>query len=272
MKTKISFIAQTDYANCLTEWSKSINDHSEIFESRVICFFPHTFHYSLKHDWDLQSCNEEERKKIKDWITDSEHIIIAEEVGLAGLVNLTVAPTLGAQNNYQVYDYEQGTIQHVRKLLGVDLQNLKAKLYNFHSGSLFRRSYSLFNEFNSEYTKIFYGPDLYRLSKKRENDRVMFCTYRSKFSNKEIIEKIEKKFDSKKMVISHTPSNPSNKGTEIILKTVSKVLEQNKLSDKFDFIYATGKTHDEIMKIKDSSHICIGEFSNKILRFTTSII
>jgi len=262
MKIKISFITDIDYANCLTEWSNCINQHSSVFESKIISFHKHVFDYTLGHDWDLINCTPEQIEEAKKWIMESKHVIIAEEVGAFGTINIKDIASSCRKNNFDFINVEQGMLYKIRANLGIDLIAQKdTKLYCFHSGSLYRTYYSFFNSAANPYYKIFYGPDLYRLGNKRNNDKVAFCTYRSNFSNEEILNLIDQKFEDEKLIISHTPSNIHNKGTEYIKRILEKVMVENNLHDKYDFIFATNRPHNEIIEIKKKSHICIGEFS-----------
>ena len=57
-KRNIIIIDYCDYANVLTEWSRAINEHSDNFQSKVLCTRPHKFSYKLKHNWNMSMLND----------------------------------------------------------------------------------------------------------------------------------------------------------------------------------------------------------------------
>jgi hypothetical protein len=76
---KISFIAENDWANVLTEYSHCLNKHSEDIECKSICFRPHPFNYSIQHDYDLENCSDEILERARKWVDESDVIIFGEE-------------------------------------------------------------------------------------------------------------------------------------------------------------------------------------------------
>lgn len=263
-KRKICFLAHTDFANCLTEWSNSINNYSKIYKSKSICLQPHKFNYNLKHDWDILSLNKEQKKKVLDWILECDHIVLAEEVGVTATSLITapfsISNTVPSSEQYH-------TLHMISSALGVNTNILRkllqGKISIFHSGSIFRASYKVFNAFdNAKFNKVITGADLYRLSNMTEQDTVIYCTYATSFSKKEVYALIDEKYKQEKLLISHTPSKISNKGTLSINKVVSDLLKENKdLNQKYEYRMLTDKEHKEIVALKKKSHICIGEFT-----------
>ena len=80
---KISFLADIDYANVLTEYAHLLNESPDI-ECKSICLKKHIFDYDLQHDYDLLSCNLTQIKKAVDYIKNSDYIIFGEENGHLG--------------------------------------------------------------------------------------------------------------------------------------------------------------------------------------------
>ena len=80
---KISFIAENDWANVLTEYAYCLNKHSNNIEAKSICLNPHPYNYKLQHDFDLKSCNEVQKLEAKQFLEESDVIIFGEEGGYA---------------------------------------------------------------------------------------------------------------------------------------------------------------------------------------------
>ena len=149
---KISFIAENDWANVLTEYAYCLNKHSNNIEVKSICFRPHPFNYSLQHNYDLHHCSEEQKLEAKQFLEESDVIIFGEE-GHPG------EPT------YR-------TLREFSNLLGLDLINSNKKLCIWHPGTHYRINYNFYNN-HPQRDKIhrhLYAIDLYRLSPKNKND------------------------------------------------------------------------------------------------------
>ena len=64
---KISFLADIDYANVLTEYAHLLNESPDI-ECKSICLKKHIFDYDLQHDYDLLGCNPTQIKEVIDYM------------------------------------------------------------------------------------------------------------------------------------------------------------------------------------------------------------
>jgi hypothetical protein len=264
MKKKVCFIAANDYANCLTEWRNCLNTYSDKYEAKIICFHKHTFKYSSQHDWDIYGSTSEDLESAKNWLLQSDIVIVAEEIGVH--CNRGVAEEYSNKGEISNIDeYRSSTLLKIDNLFQIELygKDKPKKMINFHSGSVYRRQYKPLNYFSFEYQKTFYGPDLYRLGPNKEKDRVVYCTYVSGLSSSQTKKMIDEKFNKEKIIISHTPSNVKNKGTKSINRVVNRVLKNIKNPDRFEYVVKTGVSHDEIIDLKKNSHICIGEFTDQ---------
>ena len=72
---KISFIAENDWANVLTEYSYCLNKHSKNIEAKSICLNKHPFNYSNQHDYDLSDCTYDQGLEAQKFIFEIDIII-----------------------------------------------------------------------------------------------------------------------------------------------------------------------------------------------------
>jgi hypothetical protein len=236
MYKKITFLANVDYANVLTEHSNIINKYSEKYRSKIICMRPHGLKYKLQHDYDL-SKHKNKIEEIKKWVNESDHIIFSEEFGFG--------------------DYL--TLKNFTKLLSINLNNKKISVW--HPGTNYRKSFKRFNNnsFNSRLYRKIYALDLYRLSNKEENDMV-FLPFKS--FNGDIDEyknTIINKLNSEKIIITHYPSNPLRKGSDIINEVIGDIIKKDK---KYIYDYDTKKPNEEIILKKNKSLFYIDQIND----------
>jgi|TARA_B110000495_G_scaffold199055_1_gene211844 hypothetical protein len=235
---KISFIAENDFANVLTEYSYCLNKHSEDIQSKSICYKKHVFDYSIQHDYDLETCNVEQKLEAKKWVEDSDVIIFGEE----------------GHPLEQTYR----TLREFSNLLGVDLINSGKKLIIWHPGSHYRQNSQFYNEhpLRGKISKHLYAFDLYKLSNKGLNDLPFLVYNYVNFNKKELISNFKNKLKLHKRIISHIPSNPKTKGTDIIINQLRN------LPNNFEFITITGIPHSKVIEHKIKSLFYVDQFSN----------
>lgn len=192
---KISFIAEGDAANVLTEYSYCLNKHSDI-ESKTICLFKHPFDYTIQHDHDISKCNQLELGHIKDFLLQSDIIIFAEET---------------CMNNG-----EYSTIHKFNSIFNINLYN--KKLCIWHPGSNYRNNVEYYNthQLRNKISKHLYALDLYYLSPKNDNDIPLHTYQYYEFDYDVFITNFKQKLNKTPRTILHIPSNSDVKGTSII--------------------------------------------------------
>jgi hypothetical protein len=237
---KISFIAENDWANVLTEYSHCLNKHSEDIECKSICFRPHPFNYSIQHDYDLENCSDEILERARKWVDESDVIIFGEEGH-------------PLENKYR-------TIREFDALLGLDLINSNKKLCIWHPGTHYRQNYQFYNNhpLRSKIHKHLYSIDLYRLSNKEENDLPIHAYQYVNFSYEKFISDFKSKLKIKPWTILHIPSNASVKGTEQINNIISKL---NLDPSKFQYKTLEGVPHSQVIKEKEHSVFYIDQYN-----------
>ena len=202
---KISFIAENDWANILTEYSHCINKHSKDIQSKSICYRPHGFKYSIQHDYDLEKGIEEQRLEAKKWVEDSDLIIFGEEG--------------------HPLEFTYRTLREFSNLLGMDIINSNKKLCIWHPGTHYRENFHFYNNHPQRHKihKHLYAMDLYRLSPKLNNDTPLHTYQYCDFNYDKFILDFKTKLDIKPWVILHIPSNIDKKGTKHFRKVISQL-------------------------------------------------
>ena len=226
---KITFIAEGDAANVLTEYSHCINKHSNDIESKVICIFAHPFNYKIKHDINLDDCNKDQLDKVKQIINDSDIIIFAEE-GFS-------------HNRYK-------TIDIFDKALNINLLDLDKKVIIWHPGSNYREKYHYYNPLRNKIYKHLYAIDLFRLSPKRDNDTPLLPYQYFNFNYNNYILKFKQKLSNPPWTILHIPSNTSIKGTSM-LETAILNLDLDPKQYKYKVLQNI--PYSEVIKEKEKS-------------------
>tara|TARA_B100001094_G_scaffold274093_1_gene280858 strand:- start:10729 stop:11733 length:1005 start_codon:yes stop_codon:yes gene_type:complete len=236
---KISFIAENDWANVLTEYSYCLNKHSKDIEAKSICLNKHSFNYTIQHDYDISVCSEKEKQEAQQFLQDSDVIIFGEEGA--------IQPT-----NYKI-------LEIYKQILGIDLLNSNKKLLIWHPGSHYRQNSSFYNNhpLRDKIYKHLYAIDLYRLSNKEKNDSPLLPYQYSNFDTKVLLASFINKLDQNHQTILHIPSNPIQKRTEEITNSVNNL----NLQSKYNYKVLTNIPHTEVIKEKRNSLFYIDQFS-----------
>lgn len=233
---KITFIAEIDFANVLTEYSYCLNKHSDI-QSRTVCIRPHGFNYKIQHDYDLSKINETELNEVYNWITTSDVIIFGEES--AGM--------------YQI-------LQHISTIINYDILSSGKKLIIWHPGSNYRNSSTYYNNhpLRDKIYKHLYAIDLYRLSPQTEEDIPLHTYQYYNFDYETYINNFKSKLIGPRTIL-HIPSNTNIKGTSLINKCISECNLDNK-----KFIYKTlhKVPYSEVIYEKEQSIFYIDQINS----------
>lgn len=248
---KVIFLADTDFANTMTSWSKCLNDHSSYVTSTVICNTPHLFNYSIKHDYNIRkNYTPFKKNKIKNYFEECDIIVMAVEHGDNGEYNL---------------------FKNVKEWIGFDIENSNKRLFTRHPGSLYREHSDYYNNHKqrNRIEKHLYSQDLYRLSPQKSNDFIMRPTTYFEYDRDVIISKFIHKIRDKKRLITHSPSNKSKKGSETIKEIINSL---DLTSFNTSYIETFGLSHEEASKVKDQSLFYIDQFHSSIGGFGVSSI
>lgn len=241
-KTKISFIAENDWANVLTEYSHCLNKHSEDIETKSICLNKHPLNYNIQHDYDLSICSPEQKQEARQFLENSDVIIFGEEGAMP--------PT-----NFKV-------LEIYKQILGIDLLNSNKKLIIWHPGSHYRNNYNFYNNhpLRDKIYKHLYAIDLYRLSNKEKNDFPLLPYQYFEFNYTEFINNFKIKLENKPWTILHIPSNSKKKGTKYFTSTIDK-LNLNPL--KFTYKVFEGIPNPQALKEKEKSVFYLDQFNEE---------
>jgi len=297
---KVTLIEFKNYANVMTEYSQAINKNCDGFESKVICECSHPINFETKHDYNLltyiESTNEWVRNEdqimgAKNWISESSHIIVAEEKG----------PQMANNPPYYYEKFGQRwqleamkecsnmnpndslrTIKDIfSNILKMDIvKDTKAgrdnNLHLYHTGTVYRTQADMFNIIGSKhFNKIIHGVDLYRLSWNNlsvdeqnlldieknyqpDNNLAIYTSYDRDYKKEKITKLINKKFNTNKIIIFHAPTSKEMKGTNIITSVVGGLVSfMNKKNKKFgidvEYEYITPETYEPTKELMDPS-------------------
>lgn len=229
---KISFIAENDWANVLTEYAYCLNKHSKDIEAKSICFRPHPFNYSLQHDYDLEECNEEQKLEAKQFLEESDVVIFGEE--------------------WHPFEPTYKTLREFNNVLGLDLINSNKKLCIWHPGSHYRIHSEFYNNhpLKNRIHKHLYAIDLYRLSPQTDKDWPLHTYQYYEFDYNKFIENFKVKLAKKPWTILHIPSNSDVKGTPLINKSV---LDLKLDPSKFEYKTLTKVPYSQVIEEKNNS-------------------
>lgn len=229
---KISFIAENDWANVLTEYAYCLNKHSKNIEAKSICLNKHSFNYTIQHDYDLSDCTYDQGLEAQKFVFESDIIIFGEEGAMQ--------PT-----NYKV-------LEIYKQILGIDLLTSDKKLLIWHPGSHYRQNPNFYNNhpLRNRIHKHLYAIDLYHLSPESNKDEPLHTYQYYNFSVKNFMDDFKNKLSNPHRVILHIPSNTNVKGTSLINKCISNL---NLPTDKFQYKTLTKTPNSEVLEEKKKS-------------------
>ena len=239
---KISFLADIDYANVLTEYAHLLNESPDI-ECKSICLKKHIFEYDLQHDYDVLSCNPNQIKEVIDYIKDSDYIVFGEE-------NSHLRSTYWMLDQFKI-------------LTGLDIIELDFKIVVWHAGSNYRNNASYYNSHPQKHKlhKSLYGIDLFRLSNKEEEDAPIHIYQNFNFNYDKFILDFETKLDKRPWTILHIPSNVNTKGTQQINESIEAL---NLDPNKFEYKVLQNLTHPQVIEEKKKSIFYIDQFNSNV--------
>lgn len=247
----ITYLADMDYANVMTEYSNIINQYSKKYQSRVICNLPHPFNYKLQHDINIRKVmfTAEILVYIRYLILNSEHVIFSDELELL------------SDNNIGGKNY----------LRDLKIYNSVKNLHITHPGSIYRSNYKRFNEIEyNKYKKHFYTPDLIRLNLNKVTDYEVLQIYINKIDKDIILKSIEDRFNEKKLIISHIPSSHL-KGTNLIRNLLEILFQNEYIKNNYTYIIPNSQIdHENLLNLKMKSVIYIDQFIPNIGTFGVS--
>ena len=240
---KISFLADIDYANVLTEYAHLLNESKEFIECKSICLKKHIFNYDLQHDYDVLSSDSTQINELKSFIEDSDYIVFGEE-------NSHLGSTYWMLDQFLV-------------LTGLDIINLDSKIIVWHAGSTYRNNASYYNQHLQKHKlhKSLYGIDLFRLSNKESNDAPIHIYQNFNFDYDKFIADFELKLNKRPWTILHIPSNVNTKGTQQITESIEALdLDPN----EFEYKVLQNLTHPQVIEEKKKSIFYIDQFNSNI--------
>ena len=235
---KISFIAENDWANVLTEYAYCLNKHSEGIEAKSICLNKHSFNYTIQHNYDLSDCTYDQGLEAQKFVFESDVIIFGEEGAMQ--------PT-----NYKV-------LEIYKQILGIDLLNSDKKLLIWHPGSHYRQNPNFYNNhpLRNRIHKHLYAIDLYRLSPKNDNDLILPpYQYSTEINRDEFIDSFLIKLNQEKPIVLHNPSS-NFKGTNEIVQSIDSI----KIGKKYKVMFVKNLPHNKVIELKNKSLFYIDQY------------
>lgn len=240
----VVFFTNIDWANVSTIHSKMINDYSEKYKSSIICYKPHTFKYTLKHDYDvsIDPKNIKKKQKIISILENADIII----------------------EGYEGADF----IGKIKKFIPNfhDIINDKKKI-------IYHASYQINNVTeNNDYLLQLFVPEIYHHGIKNKSKVVIPSCPLESLPN--ILDVINTRKNNPKIVISHFPSrNGQNgrcrKGSDIINAQIKRITDKYSHVEYKNTPFAN-RPHSEIIKSKLNTDIYIDQYNNEIGGFGVS--
>lgn len=252
-KELIVFLDYVDYANVLTEWSHALTKSSDLFEGMVVCFKPHIFKYRLKHHFDINKLDKNEKNILANRILGSKIIVIGD----------ACSRHLNSWNAQNVF------IEIMKKWLNffpINSNSLEGKkILMFHPGSDYRSGFKIINK-KTGFFKTIFAPDLFRLG---EGQREVIWPLKSFPNLFQVEEIIISRFKSSKLIILHCPSVKAKKGSKIISRVVKETIIK---FPKFKYIEISNKPNELVMDYKKIAVIYIDQYDLNIGSFGVSSI
>jgi hypothetical protein len=245
------FFSIIDYANVLTEWANCIQKYTNI-EAKSLFIKNHPFNYDLKGNYYWNNCN---KNDVIKYILKCTHIVI-------GIPNIGNTRVINFINKVVPKKYKK--------------YMLRKKYISFHYGSLYRDNYKKINK-QKDFLKRIYAPDLFRLSPKIKNIDYSFYPIIEKLYKKyknKLAHLIKAKFNRKKLIIFHCPSNDIKKGSNNIINTVNKIFKKNpSLRERYHFFKPKNKIpNHSVIRYNEKSIIYIDQIETRIKAYGVSSI
>lgn len=233
---KIVFIAEGDAANVLTEYSYCLNNHCNEIQTKTICLFPHPFNYKIKHDINLNSCDNNQIQNTKKIVEESDIVIFAEEGILPG---------------------KYKTIDKFNSIFNIDLLDGTKKIIIWHPGSNYRNNYQYYNThpLRNKIFKHLYAIDLHRLSPQSSIDLILPPYQYFRFNKTTYINNFLQKLHSTRPTITHIPSSKYKGTTEII-----NALQTLNLNQKYNIQIINNIKHTDVLQLKQKSLFYIDQY------------
>ena len=200
-RSKITFLCREDFANVSTEIARALRERSTKWDARVVALAPHAFNYPIPHDLDVLGSTPEARRAATEFLTQSTHVVWAEE-----------ATNIG--DDYSAYGRPDG--------LGGMLRDTKGKrLFTFHAGVSYRSYSSKYNPLDRQhFDGQLCSPDLLRLA--NPGARAVWAKPMTVDHGRvDGFWKARRAYG--KVVITHSPSSHITKGTAMIRRVMANV-------------------------------------------------
>jgi hypothetical protein len=243
-KRRIIFLGKTDFANTMTKWAKAIRHHSRTTEAFSVCLRSHVFQYEDPHDLDLSDQTVEPHGR-SSWADQ----VIPDRVAVAK--HLLATADLIVQSD-ELAPHE--VLKLFGQLTGLALMGLRNRVIVRHSGSHFRAEYIDRSQRDLSCRGQIVHPDLLRLA--GNNASPAFAVVESTPSRRAIAAR----FSQSRLVIIHTPSRRSKKGSDIIRRVVEAVIRD--LPERsIEYQEVGGVPNRIIRQRKGEAHIHIDQFN-----------
>jgi len=236
-------VGYQDFANVSTSLAAAINEHLEGWEAKVVCCIPHPFQYPLKHDLDYDQANQEEKDHMRTWVEQGVDVLIWANEGYPG----------------RYYDCYHPSGLFRRTITFGQWDNIPRKLI-FHAGHGFRSNHVLYNSLDQ---KTFDGqlvsPDLWRLALPQA---VPLFGKVLEVDNKRVDRLWEQRRKQGQIIVCHSPTNYSLKGSSIIeaaVKGLGSQVEYRQIGGP----YHKGQSlpHQQLQQERRLCHIYIDQVS-----------
>lgn len=244
-KKRIVFLAATDFANTMTGWVQAIRHHSRRIEAFIICLRPHPFDYEFTHDVDLCDIRTGPGSQ-KSWL---DHVI--PERVMAARELLETADLLVQSDEL----HSHGVLELFAEITKLDLMVMKKdRIVIRHPGSNYRADSASRNQRDLTCRGQIVHLDLLRLA--CPNSLPGFAVVDHIPSEQEIYQR----FSQSRILIVHTPSRKSTKGSNEVRRVVERVIESLP-EQNIEYQEVHGVPNRVIQKRKGESHIHIDQFN-----------
>lgn len=251
-RIKVLFICESDWANVSTLMAKAITEHSKIFQSKCICARAHPFQYRDRHALDYDTCSDTDKARMKEWARDVRIVIWAEEAF--------------PNTNYYSYNAPNGTFLNTM-LLGNTHLLRTARWGVWHAGNSLRARHKVYNALdNLHFSLQIASPDLVRNALPTA---VPLIGSPVVVNMDHVREKWEIRMKAPRVVIVHSPTNYTWKGTAAVRQVAQRLEKQ--YPDKMVYLevggpYGTKENLPATLAIamRSEGHIYIDQFNSDI--------